>query len=476
MPSSESRKPPERVVWGIDWRAPVKMIGLLVTRAAAALGHHFYYQSLDGKQVATNDSNRNLQSQQWQLRYGTAFTFFAKTCLAASISVAYQQHIWTTMKRKSISISGINAIFDVISDPFAFLNFSFLWNVKVGAVLAALTWLMPLSALVTPATLTIVPSVTITPQIMNVPMVNYTDTSSLFFPDDSNVGVDVNTVDNGISPFMSRLMAATAASLDILPMAAIAPAASYSLEFSAPSLSCIRAPDNVTAVINRVANYTTSISGTWTIPFLAFTPQDGMLIDSGVNYDDYQEFVDSCIGAASSINGSSFYCDGMAFNYGGSSTYIWVKSDDDYYSCSVEETIFNVTFNATGNTQTINQPYSFNVTVNTNIYVYNVINLALAYGVAVGVTIVSVIIGLRALIVNGVSHGTSFSAIMCSTRNKTLDSLVVGYSLATEPLGKEVLDTDLKFGLLGEDYRVIRRVGFGVTSEVNTLRKGANCY
>lgn len=90
-----------------------------------------------------------------------------------------------------------------------------------------------------------------------------------------------------------------------------------------------------------------------------------MLVDSGANYPHYQEFVDTCIGGTSSINGSEFYCDGMAalaFNYTGSSAYIWAKSDNDYYSCTLEETLFNITFNATGNTQTINHPYSFRYT------------------------------------------------------------------------------------------------------------------
>lgn len=428
---------------------------------------------------------------------------------------------------------------------------------------------------------------------MTVPMVNYSDVSSLFFPEDSNVGADINTVNNGVSPFLSRLMAATAASGDILTMRSIAPAANYSLEFSAPSLKCVTAPANITTVINRVVNFTSSLSGVWPISFLAFTPQDKMLVNSGAGYAQYQEFVNTCVGGESGINGSQFYCDGMAalhFNYPGSSAYIWVKSDSDYYSCSLEDTLFSVTFNATGNVQTVNHPYSFqytgkslndghyvhgqvmsnwlhgvlwgmfqgmvsvrtritetslyaalktngkktstadgisedaipaaekaltrgltmgqlieelsrnltlslfsadrtwsplganttvNVAVNTNIYAYNVGNLALAYGLAIVVTIISVIIGLGALVVNGVSHGTSFSSIMCSTRNKTLDNMTIGYSLAAEPLSKEVLDTDLKFGLLPEsreDHGLIRRVGFGVPHEVDTLRKGATCY
>lgn len=51
---SQPRSPPQRLaVWGINWKAPAKMVGLLILGAAVPLGHHFYYQSLDGKRVST---------------------------------------------------------------------------------------------------------------------------------------------------------------------------------------------------------------------------------------------------------------------------------------------------------------------------------------------------------------------------------------------------------------------------------------
>ncbi|CZR51150.1 uncharacterized protein PAC_01025 [Phialocephala subalpina] len=596
---SLAREPSERVLWGINWKAPTKMVGLLVIGAGAALGHHFYYQSLDGKYVTADESKWDFKSQQWQLRYGTAFAFLAKTCLAASISVAYQQHIWTTLKRTPLSVSGINATFGAINDPFSFLNASFLSSVKIGFVLAALTWLMPLSALVTPATLTVVPSTTSTPQIMNVPMVDYTNISSLYNIDENIQNSDMNTVDNGVSPFLSRIMAATATSIEILPMVAIAPAANYSVQFSAPSFHCVTASANITTVIDKVLNCSTQYTkgGGFSLSFLAFTPEVNMMVDSGNNYYTYQKFFDTCIGGTPSMNDSgAFYCDGMSYFMGYNGTagpggaYIWVLSDGDYYSCSLEDTRFNVTFNATETLQTINIPYSFNYTgatlkdghfvhgqvmsnwvsgvlfgwdsgvtsfrtqiirsslyaslktngkpqsgtdgiaetgipasekalanglnmgqlieelsrnltlslfsadvtwspqginttvniiANVNIYTYNVANLAMAYGIAIAVTVISVMIGMRALMVNGVSHGTSFSAIMCSTRNETLDNLTVGSSLAAEPLSEGVLATELKFGLLngrGDAHGLIRRVGFGVAGEVDTLRKGAGCY
>lgn len=138
--SQRAPEPSNRVQWGINWKAPVKIGGFLIAGAGVAAGHHFFYRHLDGKEVSTDDSRWNLTSQQWKLRYGNGFAFLVKTCLAASISVAYQQHIWTTMRRKFIAVSGLNATFSATNDLSSFLSTSFLSNFKIGVVLAALTW------------------------------------------------------------------------------------------------------------------------------------------------------------------------------------------------------------------------------------------------------------------------------------------------------------------------------------------------
>lgn len=133
-------EPSKQVRWGVNWKAPAKIGVLLIAGAGFAFGHHFYYQHLDRQEVSTDESRWSFKSQQWQLRYGAAFASLVKTCLAASVSVAYQQHIWTTMGRKSIAVSGLDATFGATKDITSFFNTSFLFNVKVGVALAALTW------------------------------------------------------------------------------------------------------------------------------------------------------------------------------------------------------------------------------------------------------------------------------------------------------------------------------------------------
>jgi hypothetical protein len=148
----------------------------------------------------------------------------------------------------------------------------------------------------------------------------------------------------------------------------------------------------------------------------------------------------------------------------------------------IEELSRNLTLSLFSTDKTLS-PLGFDTTVNVavsaNFYAYNAVNLLAAYAVAIVASLLCVCVGLRALVVNGVSHGTSFSSIMCSTRNKTLDELTKGYSLAALPLDKSIKNTELKFGLFketGNDQGIVKRVGFGLVSEVEPLEKRTSCY
>jgi hypothetical protein len=120
------------------------------------------------------------------------------------------------------------------------------------------------------------------------------------------------------------------------------------------------------------------------------------------------------------------------------------------------------------------------------VYAYNARNLWAAYGPAIFVTLLSVAVGFQALFSNGVSHGTSFSAILATTRNRTLDEMMVGCSLGAHPMRKDILHTRLRFGVLEGDEsgkegndgnsREFSRAGFGLESQVKPLEKGAVCY
>jgi hypothetical protein len=124
---------------------------------------------------------------------------------------------------------------------------------------------------------------------------------------------------------------------------------------------------------------------------------------------------------------------------------------------------------------TTNQTIPVNYFTTHNVYQYNSRNLILSYSIAVGVTIFCIIIGTYATITNGVSHSSSFSAMIATTRNPQLDRLVEGSSLGALPLDREMRKTKLKFGELIGDGRekggVAGHVGFGFEDNVLNLRR-----
>lgn len=133
----------------IHWVPSVAMVAFFISGVSFAAGHHAYYSSLDGTKV------RDDESQQWAIRFGTAFAFLVEVSLATAVSIAQTQRAWTTMEKKSVSIGGIDAVFAATRDLGSFMSWEMLSRAKLASLLALICWCMPLSALVTPATLTV---------------------------------------------------------------------------------------------------------------------------------------------------------------------------------------------------------------------------------------------------------------------------------------------------------------------------------
>jgi len=134
---------PKYVSWKVHWTAPTKMVGFILAGLGFSLAHHFYYNSLVGTEALSGEDNSHkwdINSQEWKIRFGTAFSVLAKTCFTAATSFAYKEHIWTTMNRKPMTIAALDAEFSAISDIFSFLNLEYLKRVKIGSTLALITW------------------------------------------------------------------------------------------------------------------------------------------------------------------------------------------------------------------------------------------------------------------------------------------------------------------------------------------------
>jgi hypothetical protein len=107
-------------------------------------------------------------------------------------------------------------------------------------------------------------------------------------------------------------------------------------------------------------------------------------------------------------------------------------------------------------------------------YNYSARTLWEIYGVALGAVFVCMLFGSYMLYVNGVNSDMSFSQILVTTRNPTLDRVWEGMGLGGENISAEALKTRLQYGELesGMGEGGIRRVAFGLEGEITPLTKG----
>jgi hypothetical protein len=121
-------------VWGLGWRSPTLMVVLYLCGLALSVGHHLYYNSLDNTLV------KSAEQQTWAIRIGTGFAFVVKTLLVAAIGIAAVQQIWATLRRKSVNLRGIDAMFSVLSDPLTFFVPDMWMCAKTLTLLAIVSW------------------------------------------------------------------------------------------------------------------------------------------------------------------------------------------------------------------------------------------------------------------------------------------------------------------------------------------------
>lgn len=132
---------------GIHWRVPSFMIATCVTGIAVAVGHHLYYSSLDGRIVVdltSVDSKWSLDavrnSQEWKIRFGTIFAFSVQTLLSSAVSTAYEQEVWALVRRATVSIKGLDALFSATFSFWSLCNFELWLKAQLGALIALLRW------------------------------------------------------------------------------------------------------------------------------------------------------------------------------------------------------------------------------------------------------------------------------------------------------------------------------------------------
>ncbi|KAJ5494550.1 hypothetical protein N7463_010637 [Penicillium fimorum] len=215
--------------WGVGWLVPSMMVGPIFAGAIFSIGHHLYYQSLDRTRVNSVDQ------QTWAIRIGTGFAFLIKSFLVFAIGIAAAQVMWATLRRNFVKIRAIDGMFAVLSSPLALLTPDLWICAKTLILLAIMSWLIPLTVIITPATLTIDLLTTTNTTQVRVPTVNFVE--SFWRPWATYEGAGFIS-----SPTASinRLFATVFSSAEVIPLSAPFPNSSYTLEFWGPSYKCQR--------------------------------------------------------------------------------------------------------------------------------------------------------------------------------------------------------------------------------------------
>ncbi|KAK0649134.1 hypothetical protein B0T16DRAFT_491818 [Cercophora newfieldiana] len=233
----------------VHWLGPTSMVTWLLLAVATAIGHHFFYTWLDGRIVQSKTE------QEWYGRIGTGLAFLTNALLSAASTIAYTQLLWKTLRSKTVSVGGVDALFGATTSAWNLANLELWRRGPLLGVVAAISWMLPLLAVVTPSTLVVVqsatPNVTITE--MPMPIIDHAPEKVAQWSWD-RVTEDkiVLSKYNRPATAITRLVANVASSGSILPILAPFPNSSYSLDFYGPSISCVRAdPILEQSVTNR---------------------------------------------------------------------------------------------------------------------------------------------------------------------------------------------------------------------------------
>ncbi|PHH90682.1 hypothetical protein CDD83_2938 [Cordyceps sp. RAO-2017] len=228
---NHSRSPgPSLGAWEIGWRYPALLLGLFAGTLLVATGHHMFYKLLDGELVESTIP------QMWAIRIGNGLAFLFKGGVVAILSIVNTQQIWTILRRKFIPLRGIDGMFRLMTDPTALFNRHLWVQAKTLLLLASLAWLVPLVAVVTPATLSVRSSTQSNAIPFSVPTVKFDSAADEVHTTRSK---SLDEILRGSHSDVSRLLAAVAATVSYVPWTLPFPNSSYELSFWAPSYKCV---------------------------------------------------------------------------------------------------------------------------------------------------------------------------------------------------------------------------------------------
>ncbi|KAF9469569.1 hypothetical protein BDZ94DRAFT_1303271 [Collybia nuda] len=143
------------------------MSAFLVLAVGFAVAHDVFYGALKGGVVGSDfdlsslDIRTMILDQAWSNRIGNGLAFGFKTGLSGVIALIFSACLWNTVQSKAVKTNGLDGLFAVLNDPLAFLNKD-IWSAYILIVVALVSWFTPLATIVTPGTLTVKPATSAT--------------------------------------------------------------------------------------------------------------------------------------------------------------------------------------------------------------------------------------------------------------------------------------------------------------------------
>jgi hypothetical protein len=114
-----------------------------------ALGQHLFYSFLNHSEI-----QNSFIPQAWVVRIGTALAFVFKSLLTGAIAVIYAQVFWFSVQQSAVRAGSLDAMFGVLNNPLLFFNRDLLQKTPLLFVIAIVSWLIPISAVIAPGALT----------------------------------------------------------------------------------------------------------------------------------------------------------------------------------------------------------------------------------------------------------------------------------------------------------------------------------
>jgi hypothetical protein len=139
--------------WSIGWLTPLLIIGCFVGATAIAIANYIYFDKIGGR------NGRPIKdtgiSQEWNNAITQVFARAFSITLAASASPAFAQLLWWYLRRKSLPVEKIEALFQLNFGPLNLYQLGILKIVPLLWLFGLLFPLIPIATIFPPGSLVV---------------------------------------------------------------------------------------------------------------------------------------------------------------------------------------------------------------------------------------------------------------------------------------------------------------------------------